>query len=143
MENCLVNLSGWIWVYQTKRRNRTPWTHSCFLNSDLCCVAIYVHLLSTLLNFQVKKMIWKVTNSCWQRTNMQEAFCPFYASFFYENILKQRVWSLTLWIEIYLVAYGFWHVVCGLSLTQWNRRVCFCHGQKMWCLFPWKKGEKG
>ena len=27
---------------------------SVFTNSDLCCLAIYIHLCSTLLNFQVK-----------------------------------------------------------------------------------------
>ena len=37
-----VILSGWLWVYQTQRRNRTSWTHPCLLNSDLCCLASFV-----------------------------------------------------------------------------------------------------
>ena len=57
MVNCPVILSGWICVYQTLRRNRTPCPHPCLLNSYLCCLAIYmIHLHSTLLSFQVKKI---------------------------------------------------------------------------------------
>lgn len=111
MVNCPVILSGWIWVYQTLRRNRTPWTHPCLRNSNLCCLATYIHLYSTLHNVQV-------LNSCWWRSNMQRACCPFYASLLFENVLKKGVWSWTLWIEIYLVAYGFWHEVCCLFAPE-------------------------
>ena len=92
---------------------------SVFTNSDLCCLAIYFHLCSTLRNFQVQKITWYVRNSCWWRSNMQRACCPFYASLLFENLLKKRVWSWTLWIgEIYLVAYE----VCRLfAPMQWKK----------------------
>ena len=62
----------------------------------------------------------------------------------YENVLRRRVWSWDLWIEIYLVAYGFWHGVCCLfAPRQWNRKVCFCHWLQICCLFRWEKDGKG
>ena len=30
---------------------------SVFINSDLCCLAIYIHLYSTLLNLNLKKYL--------------------------------------------------------------------------------------
>ena len=94
---------------------------------------LYGDLHSVVLNsaqFSDKTNIWNMTNSCWWRSNMQNACCPFDASLLFENVLKKRVWSWTLWIEINLVAYRFWHEVCCIyAPMQWNRKVCFCHWQ--------------
>ena len=40
-----------------EKESNTLNTHPCLLNSNLCCLAIYIHLYSTLLNFQVANII--------------------------------------------------------------------------------------
>ena len=88
------------------------------------------YLRSFVLNSAQFSFEMLVLNSCWWRNNMQKACCPFYASLLFENNLKKGVWSWTLWIEIYLVAYSLWHEVCCLfAPMQWNRKVSFCHWQ--------------
>ena len=147
MVNCPVILSGWIWVYQTLRRNRTPWMNASVFTKFESLLSGYLHsfVLNSAQFSGLKKLfeMW-LLNSCWWKSSMQKACCPCYASLFFENVLKKRVWSWTLWIEIYLVAYGFWHDVCCLiAPIQWNRKVCFCHLHKICCFFRWEKDRKG
>ena len=56
MVNCPVILSGWIGLPDTEKESNTL-DASVFSNSDLCCLAIYFHLCSTLRNFQVQKLL--------------------------------------------------------------------------------------
>lgn len=137
MANCLVISSGWIWVSQTQRRNRTShWIR--------ITVVWQFTFICTHLNLQVKKIIWNVTNSCWRRTNTQKACCPFqvYASLFREKVLWIKVRSWTLWIDIDLVEYGIWHGVCCLfAPKQWNRKVSFRHYSK-YAVCSMRKGWK-
>ena len=112
-----------------------------FTNSNLCCLAIYIHLYSILLNFQVKKIIWNVSNSCWWRTNMQKAFCPFCASLLYENVLKKRVSSWDLWIEIYLVAVFDTECVTCLHLCNETGKFVFATDCKYAVCFDEKRME--
>jgi len=55
-----AKLSGnFVWLdmgFPTLRRNRTPWTHPCLINSDLSCLVIYIHCTPLCSIFRFKKL---------------------------------------------------------------------------------------
>ena len=57
MVNYPVILSGWIWVYQTLRRNQTPWTHPCSL-IRISVVWLFTFICAQLCAiFRLKKLL--------------------------------------------------------------------------------------
>ena len=78
---------------------------------------------------------------------MQKACCPFCASLFYENVIKKTEglipWSWTLWIEIYLVAYGF-DTKCVACMHRRNDtgKFVFATDSKYAVCFDEKRMEK-
>lgn len=102
MANSLVTLCGWIWVWQTQRRNQTPWMNLCLLKSNLYC------LYNTLFKKNNKNFyLWSTLYSLKVSQELFESKLVVYLIFYQSKRFFRKGFDLKLRWEIYLgIVYG-------------------------------------
>ena len=137
-------MSGWIWVSQTLRRTRIPWTHPCLL-IRISVVWLFTFICTQFCSiFRLKKLF-----EMWVIHVGEELTCrklSFLSILCFVIVRKrsQEKGFILRFMNRNLFSCGFWHGVCYLfAPMQWNRKVCFCHWLQICCLFRWGKDRKG